>query len=140
MKARISTDNEDMMQEIERRIVMGESVAAICQDAHMPGESAFYAHLASDDAFRSRIARAKELQQDAEVDRMIALADSATPENWQVVRLQIWARQWRAAKLAPKRYGDQAAGTTVNVGVAVNVLTDERRMELIRKKRLANAD
>jgi hypothetical protein len=35
------------------------------------------------------------------------LADQATPENWQVVKLRIWARQWRAAKLAPRKYGDK---------------------------------
>lgn len=35
------------------------------------------------------------------------MADQATPENWQVVKLRIWARQWRAAKLAPRKYGDK---------------------------------
>lgn len=39
-----------------------------------------------------------------------------TPENWQVVKLRIWARQWRAAKLAPKVYGDkvEVAGSAEN--------------------------
>lgn len=40
------------------------------------------------------------------VDDTVDLADEATPENVHVVKLRIWARQWRAAKLAPKKYGD----------------------------------
>ena len=35
------------------------------------------------------------------------MADAATPEDWQVVKLRIWARRWRASKLAPKVYGER---------------------------------
>jgi hypothetical protein len=35
------------------------------------------------------------------------MADKATAEDWQVVKLRIWARQWRASKLAPKKYGEK---------------------------------
>ena len=73
----------------------------------MPSSYAVYNAMATDDNFQTVIARARELQQDAETERMIALADSANSENWQVVKLQIWARQWRAAKLAPKKYGEK---------------------------------
>jgi len=41
------------------------------------------------------------------MEKCIELADAATPENWQVKKLPIWARQWRASKLLPKRYGDK---------------------------------
>jgi plasmid stabilization system protein ParE len=51
------------------------------------------------------VSRARELQQDAEAERMIEMADAATVEDWQVVRLRIWARMWRASKLAPRKYG-----------------------------------
>src|SRR3984885_11190199 len=37
----------------------------------------------------------------------VDMADAATPEDWQVVKLRIWARQWRASKLAPKVYGER---------------------------------
>jgi len=62
--------------------------------------------MAKDEDFRSAIARAREMQQEAEIDRTVDMADNATPEDHQVVKLRIWARQWRAAKLAPKKYGD----------------------------------
>jgi hypothetical protein len=47
------------------------------------------------------------MAEDAEVDYMIDLADSATPEDFNVKKLQIWARQWKAGKRAPKKYGDR---------------------------------
>ncbi len=81
-------------------------MADICKDADMPAESTVYLKMAKDEAFRSAIARARELQQDAEIDRTIDMADAATGDDWQVVKLRIWARQWRAMKLSPKRYGE----------------------------------
>jgi hypothetical protein len=36
-------------------------------------------------------------------ERMIDLADSATPENWRQVQQQIWDLMWYASKLRPKK-------------------------------------
>lgn len=77
----------------------------------MPSETEIYRRMAIDAEFASVIGRAREAQQDAEVERIVAMADDATPENWQVVKMRIWARQWRAGKLAPKKYGDKATVT-----------------------------
>ena len=55
---------------------------------------------------------AREAQQEYEADYCVEMADEATPENWQLVKLRIWARQWRAAKLAPRRYGDKPVAET----------------------------
>ena len=82
-------------------------MTSIGSDPEMPSVNAIYVALANDEEFRKRIARAREAAQEAEIDRTIDLADSATPETVNMVKLQIWARQWRAAKLAPKRYGDK---------------------------------
>ena len=74
--------------------------------------------MAENDEFRARIARAREAQQEYEADYCVEMADKATPENWQLVKLRIWTRQWRAAKLAPRRYGDKPANepTPANSG------------------------
>jgi len=72
-----------------------------------PGEASIYRRMAKDEAFRIAIASARAAQQDREVDECVRMADLATPEDWQVVKLRIWARQWRASKLAPKKYGDK---------------------------------
>jgi hypothetical protein len=73
----------------------------------MPSVSSVYVELARNEEFRNVIAPAREAQQDAEIEKTIDMADDATPEDWQVVKMRIWARQWRASKLAPKKYGDK---------------------------------
>lgn len=73
----------------------------------VPCHAEVYQRMAADAEFLSVIARARQAQQDALIDGCHDLAESATPENWQVVRLQIWERQWRASKLAMKVYGDR---------------------------------
>jgi len=63
--------------------------------------------MAADAEFKTFIARAREAQQHAMIDETVDMADQATPEDWQAVKLRIWARQWRAAKLAPRDYGER---------------------------------
>lgn len=82
-------------------------MAEVCKADDMPAESTVYLKMANDESFRSEIARAREAQQEAEIDRTVDMADAATPDDYQVVKLRIWARQWRAAKLSPKKYGDK---------------------------------
>jgi hypothetical protein len=53
--------------------------------------------------FFAHIARARMAQQALMRERMIDLADSATPENWRQVQQQIWDLMWHASKLRPKR-------------------------------------
>lgn len=45
--------------------------------------------------------------------------------------------KWFAGKRDPKRYGDAVANQTVNVGVAVNTISDEELSELREQKRAA---
>ena len=73
----------------------------------MPAMTLVYEAMANNEGFRSSIANAREAQQEAIIDSTIELADAATPEDVQVRKLQIWARQWRAAKLAPRKYGEK---------------------------------
>jgi hypothetical protein len=97
---------------------------------------------------RARIARAREIQQDALVDQMADIAASATPEDWQVKRLQIWTRQWMAAKLRPKVYGDrqqvEAAVTVVKGGIDAPprpaTIEDAEQWLARRRKELAELD
>lgn len=91
---------------------------SICALEHMPSTTAVYARMASDDDFGTRIACARAAQQDFEADNIVKMADDADGEDWQVVKLRIWARQWRAAKLAPKKYGDKIDVTSGNEPLA----------------------
>lgn len=102
-----SLDDPAVVHALVGRISSGEGIVAICKSSDMPAESTVYLRMAQDTEFRRVIAQAREAQQDREADKTVELADEATIENWQVIKLRIWARQWRAGKLAPKRYGDK---------------------------------
>lgn len=112
--------DERIVDDICARLVAGEGIKRILQDEGMPNPRVFYKDMAENESLRNRIARARELQQDALVDEMVTMADDATVEDWQVVKLRIWARQWKASKLAPKKYGDALAlEHSGNVGLTV---------------------
>jgi hypothetical protein len=96
-----------MAHKIAERLAGGESMREISADPKMPASNMIYQAMHSNEAFRSVIARGREAQQEAEIEKTVAIADAATPETVNVAKLRIWARQWRAAKLAPKKYGEK---------------------------------
>jgi len=98
-----------ILEAICDRLVCGESINSICADPAMPSKTDFYIYMTKNEEFRTNIARAKEAQQDAIVDEIVEMADGATPVDFNVVKLRIWARQWVASKLKPKKYGDRVA-------------------------------
>lgn len=109
---------EDVEERLCEAIAGGMGINEATREDGMPSQPTVYRRMAADEEFAHRISVARAAQQDAEVEKCVELADMATPEDWQVVKLQIWARQWRAAKLAPKKYGEKitAAHTGPNGG------------------------
>jgi hypothetical protein len=128
MKA--SLDDPKVVEDLCDRIAEGRGVIEVCADPDMPSEASVYRRMAKDEEFARRIARAREAQQEAEPDRLVQMAQDATPEDWQVVKLRIWARQWRAAKLAPKKYGEKITNEHTGAdGGPINILTGVPRVE-----------
>ena len=93
-------------EELLSQVCSGASMreAALAADVAI---ATLYRVLHRDADFATSMASARRAQQDSEIEKCVEMADQATPEDWQVVKLRIWARQWRASKLAPKRYGDK---------------------------------
>jgi hypothetical protein len=56
---------------------------------------------------RDKYARAKNAQQEYAAEDIMEIAYSATPETYNVARLQIDAHKWLASKLLPKRYSEK---------------------------------
>lgn len=125
---RPSTYTEEKVAIICDRIANGESLRSICDDENMPGLRTVFEWLADEkhSAFRTRYARAREVQADSLFDEMLDIADdgrndwmvkrsgdgevSGWQENGEALRrsdLRIKTRQWMAAKLQPKKYGDK---------------------------------
>ncbi len=99
----------ELEDEICDLIASGQSMRDVCKLKGMPSEAGLYSRMARDEAFAAKVTKARVAQQEHEVEACIHIADDATPEDVQVAKLRIWARQWRAAKLAPKKYGDKIA-------------------------------
>ncbi len=127
--ARPKTPNQAEIQDaIIERMIEGESLRSICRDEAMPSASTIFRWLEEDSdigkAFRDQYARATAARADAIFDEILEIADDGTndfvekrrqdgstetaldTEHVQRSRLRVDARKWVAAKLAPKKYGD----------------------------------
>jgi hypothetical protein len=103
-------------------LARGETLPAICASPGFPDSRNVYRWLESDSIFRQQYARAREEQADYFADQIVELADSATPETANAVRLKVDARKWHTSKIAPKKYGDKPAETHVTTHVGATVL------------------
>ena len=95
-----------------KRIAKGESLRKIGERSDMPSAETIRRWLASESTmyagFRGQYARAREEQADHYADQIIEIADEANEENAVALgkaKLRIEARKWKAAKLAPKKWG-----------------------------------
>lgn len=98
------------------QIAEGESLRSICLDPDMPGLRTVFDWLDKNEDFRTKYARAREVQGDVMDDKILTVADNSTPETAQSDRVKIEAYKWRAAKLAPKKYGDHSTQEIVGAG------------------------
>ena len=122
---RPSIYSQDLVDEICRRLSLGEGLASICRDEGMPAQSQIYVWLNRHPDFQEAYVRAREEQAETHADQIVAIADE-TPETvpvydkdgnqidikldsayiaWQKQRID--ARKWNAAKQRPKKYGDR---------------------------------
>ena len=118
--AREETDLTDTQLKICERIMLGESVLAICKDEDMPARSTVMGWIAKDLNFRSAYLASKAILAEQFAEEIIEISDDASNdytvgpdgkeldrENIQRARLRVDSRKWLAGKLAPKRYGDR---------------------------------
>ncbi|NNH46226.1 terminase small subunit protein [Rhizobium laguerreae] len=133
------------------RIADGESLRSICRDEGMPAKTTVMEWLCDDEkaAFRTKYARAREIQADGFVDEMAEIADDGTndwmekkgadgqsigwQENGEAIRrsqLRIATRQWIAEKLKPKKYGAKVElehGVTSGVAELLEAINGKTR-------------
>lgn len=105
--ARPTDFTEAKALEICERLIEGESLRKICGDKLMPNRSTVLRWLAKHSDFAAKYARAREAQADLMDDKILDVADACTPETAHADKVKIGAYQWRASKLAPKKYGDR---------------------------------
>ncbi|MDQ3024672.1 MAG: hypothetical protein M3R04_09885 [bacterium] len=96
----------------------------VCEDEGMPHRATVLRWMGEDEAFATKCARARALQADIMDDKVLEVADACTDETATADRIKIMAYQWRASKLAPKKYGDKL---DVGMGQSENLQPTEMR-------------
>ncbi len=106
---RPTTYSQETADKICELIARGMSLRAICVSGDMPASGTVHRWLAEHAEFQEQYAHAREEQADSFADEIVEIADSVPADNAEVAKakLQIDARKWKAAKLAPKKYGDK---------------------------------
>jgi hypothetical protein len=98
---------DEIKAHVCEEIAKGRSLRDICAADGFPAPSTICLWLKNDAAFAEHYAHARERQADHFADEIIEIADKATAANYNVARLKVDARKWKASKLAPKKYGDK---------------------------------
>lgn len=99
--------SEAISDRICNQLIDGHSMRQICAAADMPHRSTVIRWMGADEAFATKCAHARALQADYMDDLILDTANGCTPETAQADRVKISAYQWRASKLAPKKYGEK---------------------------------
>lgn len=138
--------SEEIADEICERMVEGEDLVRICRDDHLPARSTIYKWMAENSVFRTRIACAREGLADFVASKIADLSEGTTDETANADRVRLAALQWRAARLAPRRYSEKHIteisgpdGAPVQIQSQVidaRALTEEQR-EVLKQALLA---
>jgi hypothetical protein len=115
---------------ILERLANGESMVQICSDAKMPGLRTVMRWAVDNDDFGTEYARAREAQAEVMDDKILTAAETAKADP-QAARVQIEAYKWRAAKLAPKRFGDRIDVTSGGEKIEPDEITRATRLAAI---------
>lgn len=101
--------SDELAERIFDELMDGRSLVQICAADDMPNRRTVLRWMEKDEAFATKCARARTMQADLMDDKILELAENCTPESAPADRVKLAAYQWRASKLAPKKYGDKAS-------------------------------
>jgi hypothetical protein len=100
---------EELADKICNRLIEGESMIQIGKDPKMPSRCTILRWLVDIPSFETKHARARVLQAEVAHDDMIQIErDTLSGRvDYSVARVVLGSKQWRAAKLSPKKFGDK---------------------------------
>lgn len=100
--------SDEIAETICDLIASGESLVSICKSSDdLPGIRTVLRWAKENADFGMKYAGAREAQAEVMDDKILTAADEAEIDP-QAARVRIEAYKWRAAKLAPKSYGDNS--------------------------------
>jgi len=122
---RPSIYTEELANDICTRLGLVESLRKICLSEDMPSLSSVMSWLTTKPAFLEQYTRAREIQAETQFDELIDIVDQPpelshiTNNKGELVeikfdssyvqwmKLRVDTRKWTAARMAPKKYGEQ---------------------------------
>jgi len=107
--ARPTIYSEELEDRMLEEIASGRSVISLCREEDWtPNADTWYRWMYKVDGLSDRYTRAKSISSEFHADQILAIADEADNQSFQVARLQIDARKWVASKLVPNKYGEKS--------------------------------
>lgn len=107
--ARPTIYSEELEDRMLEEIASGRSVISLCREEDWtPNADTWYRWMYKIDGLSDRYTRAKSISSEYHADQILAIADEADNQTFQVARLQIDARKWVASKLVPNKYGEKS--------------------------------
>lgn len=151
-----STYTDELANEIIERLSEGEPLRQICRDPHMPSWMSVYRWMDANADFALRIARAREIGEDAIAQEALMIADTpvegvrlketatgierVTEDMLGHRKLQIETRLKLLAKWNPKKWGEKVTQTVeggdkpVQIDSAVSDIEAARRVAFLLTK------
>ena len=105
-KGRPSKFSQELADEICHRLSLGQTMASICNDSHMPDYGTLWRWTRENSDFQDESARARETGTHALADQCIAIADDPTLDPADK-RIRIDTRIRLIGKWNQKKYGDK---------------------------------
>lgn len=156
---RPSIFTEELAATICTRLSSGESLRSICRDDAMPAINTVMGWVFRNSEFMTQYRAAREMQAELMADEMQDIADDGSNdwmerhnskgqfvgwmENGEAIKrsaLRINTRQWIAARLLPKRWGDKSQVTHQNPdGTPVGQPIDPRTLSPEQREALGDA-
>lgn len=123
MAGRPSLYSDELANRICEALGNGKSLREICEYDGMPDRSTVLRWMGSNEEFATKCARMREGPQaehvfDSIVEDEKDVRSGAIPPD--VARVLISSKQWRASKLAPKKYGDKI-GLDHSGGIGIKI-------------------
>lgn len=91
------------------RIMEGRGLVSVCRDKDMPSKTTIYEWLAESKDLSDRYVKACAIRAEEIAEKMITKIEEVALDKDAIAqaRLELDAKKWFLAKLAPKKYGDK---------------------------------
>lgn len=113
---RPSKYSEALADRIVEAMIDGSDLVAICQQPGFPDRKSVYRWAAQHPDFAARLERAREALGDLAAYEIGQIAANCTAETAAADRVKLAAQQWRASRLAPRRYSERRVNELVGAG------------------------